>query len=323
MTKIDPPSGWMYGFPKSIPEDILATAEAGGILIWLVEQGYPQSEIDALGENFFCRYWQEDNQSDLLNFPPDKQKYKLEKIKQKNMKKAVKKAVKWKIADKIQVCDWYKNKTKSIKEIADFYHVSKNAIRLIWHRNKNIPRPVQLDIIDKIRGLRPQTFNERFFEKPTLKIKQKNMKKAEDKAIYKIRGLHSEESGKVWNLDHPQTFIVEKPLKIKQKNMKKAVKRWKIEDKIQVCDWYKNKTKSIKEIADFYGVSQKAIRLIYDRNVKIYAKEQQYTIPSDFDIKKANDYFSSSFLIFKSTAAQAFELGAIWCREQILKEPLI
>jgi len=49
---IDPPSGWKYGFPKPIPEDRRYDS-----LTWLVEQGYPQAEIDALGEHFYCRYW--------------------------------------------------------------------------------------------------------------------------------------------------------------------------------------------------------------------------------------------------------------------------
>jgi len=51
---IDPPSGWKYGFPKPIPNDIKDT-EA-----WLIEYGYPQEEIDALGEYFYCRFWDSD-----------------------------------------------------------------------------------------------------------------------------------------------------------------------------------------------------------------------------------------------------------------------
>ena len=50
-TIIDPPSGWKYGFPKPIPEDRRYDS-----LTWLVEQGYPQEEIDKLGEHFFCWY---------------------------------------------------------------------------------------------------------------------------------------------------------------------------------------------------------------------------------------------------------------------------
>lgn len=49
---IDPPSGWRYGFPKALPEP-----KPDDINKWLVDNGYPQSEIDKLGEHFYCRYW--------------------------------------------------------------------------------------------------------------------------------------------------------------------------------------------------------------------------------------------------------------------------
>ena len=48
----DPPSGWKYGFPKPIPDDLTSTLE------WLVSEGYPQSEIDACGDSFYCRYYE-------------------------------------------------------------------------------------------------------------------------------------------------------------------------------------------------------------------------------------------------------------------------
>jgi hypothetical protein len=51
---IDPPSGWKYGFPKEVPEGIKDTRK------WLVENGYPQKEIDLCGEYFFCRYWEQE-----------------------------------------------------------------------------------------------------------------------------------------------------------------------------------------------------------------------------------------------------------------------
>lgn len=51
---IDPPSGWRYGFPRPIPEEIVNIKE------WLVSVGYPQKEIDSYGEYFYCRYWMED-----------------------------------------------------------------------------------------------------------------------------------------------------------------------------------------------------------------------------------------------------------------------
>ena len=49
---IDPPSGWRYGFPKPIPDSVIE------VKVWLVENGYPQSEIDSCGEHFYCRYWE-------------------------------------------------------------------------------------------------------------------------------------------------------------------------------------------------------------------------------------------------------------------------
>lgn len=56
MRIIDPPSGWKYGFPKPIPNDVKDVEK------WLVENGYPQQEIDRLGEYFYCRYWERDEE---------------------------------------------------------------------------------------------------------------------------------------------------------------------------------------------------------------------------------------------------------------------
>jgi hypothetical protein len=50
---IDPPSGWRYGFPKKIPEHVDNTRQ------WLLDNGYPQHEIDACGDSFFVRGWYE------------------------------------------------------------------------------------------------------------------------------------------------------------------------------------------------------------------------------------------------------------------------
>ena len=58
MKMIDPPSGWKYGFPKPIPEDRINDQ-----LAWLVEEGYPQKEIDNLGEYFLCRTWEQPAES--------------------------------------------------------------------------------------------------------------------------------------------------------------------------------------------------------------------------------------------------------------------
>ena len=53
-TMIDPPSGWKYGFPKELPRDVNNVNE------WLVANGYPQKEIDACGDYFYVRQWQEE-----------------------------------------------------------------------------------------------------------------------------------------------------------------------------------------------------------------------------------------------------------------------
>ena len=52
---IDPPSGWKYGFPKELPD-----SKPEDIRKWLVENGYPQKEIDACGDYFYCRYWEQE-----------------------------------------------------------------------------------------------------------------------------------------------------------------------------------------------------------------------------------------------------------------------
>jgi len=51
---IDPPSGWLYGFPKEIPEDIDNTTE------WLIDNGYPEKLIKDLGNSFYVREWCEE-----------------------------------------------------------------------------------------------------------------------------------------------------------------------------------------------------------------------------------------------------------------------
>jgi len=51
---IDPPSGWKYGFPKVLPEGV------ENVMEWLVENGYPQWEIDRCGKHFHCGHWEEE-----------------------------------------------------------------------------------------------------------------------------------------------------------------------------------------------------------------------------------------------------------------------
>jgi hypothetical protein len=57
ITMYDPPNGWKYGFPKPIPEDI---RKSGKVLDWIVSQGYPKAEIDAFGNHFCGRYWEQE-----------------------------------------------------------------------------------------------------------------------------------------------------------------------------------------------------------------------------------------------------------------------
>ena len=54
-TYVDPPSGWKYGFPKSIPEDV----EIGERTFkqWLIDEGYPEKDIEFAIK--YCRQWEE------------------------------------------------------------------------------------------------------------------------------------------------------------------------------------------------------------------------------------------------------------------------
>jgi hypothetical protein len=51
---IDPPSGWMYGFPKAIPDDILC--DTALFRAWLVQQGYPEQDVELAVKH--SRYWE-------------------------------------------------------------------------------------------------------------------------------------------------------------------------------------------------------------------------------------------------------------------------
>lgn len=57
----DPPSGWKYGFPKAMPQRF--ADDYKGFIEWLVKEGYPKSEIDKMGDYFYCKYWQEEVKS--------------------------------------------------------------------------------------------------------------------------------------------------------------------------------------------------------------------------------------------------------------------
>jgi hypothetical protein len=50
---VDPPSGWRYGFPKPMPEDLNSEQER---VQWFLDNGYPQSLIDD-GMLKYVRTW--------------------------------------------------------------------------------------------------------------------------------------------------------------------------------------------------------------------------------------------------------------------------
>ncbi len=51
---IDPPKGWLFDFPKQIPDDV------DNVLEWLSQNGYPKKMIDSYGEHFYARMWYEE-----------------------------------------------------------------------------------------------------------------------------------------------------------------------------------------------------------------------------------------------------------------------
>jgi hypothetical protein len=63
---IDPPEGWMYGFPKPAPKPLKTGDE---LEKWFLKQGYPQKLIDQ-GMLKYCRFFDaepyEDTYSDLV-----------------------------------------------------------------------------------------------------------------------------------------------------------------------------------------------------------------------------------------------------------------
>lgn len=51
---IDPPSGWRYGFPKILPQELVGNTEA--LSKWLVSNGYPKEDIELALQ--YSRYWE-------------------------------------------------------------------------------------------------------------------------------------------------------------------------------------------------------------------------------------------------------------------------
>jgi hypothetical protein len=50
---IDPPSGWLYGFPKALPDPPPENTTE-----WLIQQGYPRKLTKEPW--FYCRFWKVD-----------------------------------------------------------------------------------------------------------------------------------------------------------------------------------------------------------------------------------------------------------------------
>ena len=67
-TFVDPPSGWQYNFPK-----IWDSEKYPDMGLWLVNNGYPQSVIDKMGDRFYCRFWNPD-QDELDNYEKEQSK---------------------------------------------------------------------------------------------------------------------------------------------------------------------------------------------------------------------------------------------------------
>jgi hypothetical protein len=54
---IDPPYGWLHGFPKVVPEEI--RNDSRKINEWLVENGYTIEEVES--KWFYVRMWESDD----------------------------------------------------------------------------------------------------------------------------------------------------------------------------------------------------------------------------------------------------------------------
>lgn len=54
MRMIDPPTGWKYGFPKELPDDIKDLRQ------WFIDNGYPEKSVDLALQ--YSRSWEELNE---------------------------------------------------------------------------------------------------------------------------------------------------------------------------------------------------------------------------------------------------------------------
>lgn len=56
---IDPPSGWLYGFPKPVHEEYHTLGSDFNLGRWLVSEGYPEKDVELALE--YSRYWETDD----------------------------------------------------------------------------------------------------------------------------------------------------------------------------------------------------------------------------------------------------------------------
>lgn len=66
-TYFDPPSGWRYGFPKIVPENVINESK-NTFKEWILAQGYPESMIDLAMKH--SRYWE--SEGSHAGYLPDK-----------------------------------------------------------------------------------------------------------------------------------------------------------------------------------------------------------------------------------------------------------
>ena len=60
MMLVDPPHGYLYGFPKEVPEGWFSTMEWEERKAWFIENGYPEKIIDDYGDMFYCTHTHRD-----------------------------------------------------------------------------------------------------------------------------------------------------------------------------------------------------------------------------------------------------------------------
>ena len=55
MIYVDPPHGYLYGFPKLVPEGHMNLSWEDKKK-WYIKEGYPEDIIEDMGENFYVTY---------------------------------------------------------------------------------------------------------------------------------------------------------------------------------------------------------------------------------------------------------------------------